>query len=187
MRKVCTLLVLAFLLVSYSSFSQEMFIKIATIEGESTLRGHEKEIVVYSYSHGMASCVPTNNSGLNTCKVTVSPLSLMVKFDKSNIALKNAVLMGTHLATADMTFLKTGGDGKPFAYYRIHMENVTVVSTQESGSAGDNSGPAFSVELSFSKIAWEYSSQGSDGRAGEKSTVGWDLTANKAWTYTFPN
>lgn len=188
MRKIFTLLFFTGALLSTRGYSQDIFIKIATIEGESTQVGHKNEIGVYSYSHGIVSCVPTNTGGgggNGACKVTVTPLALLIKFDKSNIALKNAILMGTHLPFADMVFLKTGGDAKPYAYYKMHMEDVTVTSLQESGSEG-SSGPSLSMEVSFTKVAWQYTQQSTDGGAGTKSTVGWDISSNKPWSYSFP-
>lgn len=190
MRKIYTLVFLAVLFISTNGFSQNMFLKIATIEGESNQRGHEKEIRVNSYSQGITSCVPTNNGngGANACKATVTPIDLIINFDKSNIALKKAVLMGTILASADFVQEKTGGGGaSPSAYYKIHMENVRVVSTQESNSEGSGQTPTVAIELTFTKIAWQYIEQGDDGRSGVKTSGGWDLISHAPWTYTFPN
>jgi type VI secretion system Hcp family effector len=185
MRKIFTLLVLSASLFSTKSFAQKMFLTISGIEGSSTQETHKNALQVFSYSQGMTSC-PPDGSGKSTCRPNISSLSLMVKFDKSNIAIKKANLLGTHLATADFDQDKAGGD-KAFSFYKIHMEDVTIVTSQESNSEGSSQDPSLSIELSFSRIAWQYTVQTVTGQAGEKVTVGWDLAKNKPWSYVFPN
>jgi type VI protein secretion system component Hcp len=103
----------------------------------------------------------------------------MISLDKSNVQLKNAITSGKIIPSADVTFITSGAT--PFVYYRIHLENINIVSVQESGSSER---PIVSVSLAFSRIAWKYTMQDNNtGGAGESTTGGWDFIGAKAFNY----
>lgn len=111
-------------------------------------------------------------------------MNFMTKFDKATIPLKLAVASGKLIPSADMTLIKPTGTG-PIEFLKLHLENITVVTVQESGSTGGDSSPTVSVSLSYARIAWEYTVQSTTGGADTKVTGGWDLVLAKPFVYTF--
>jgi type VI secretion system Hcp family effector len=187
MKKNVYLLCLSFsLMLCFAGYGQsfDMVLRIDNIEGESTLVGHKGEITVFSYSDGISTCLP-NSGNKNLCKAVAGPLNFMSQFDKSTIPLKIASASGKVIPSADMTLIRLDGSGKPLEFLKIHLENLTVVSVQESGSSGGDSRPTVSVSLSYSRIAWQYTQQSSTGGAGDQVTDGWDFVLAKPFVYTF--
>ena len=186
MKKNIYLAFLSFLLLlSFTCFGQsyDLVIRIDNIEGEAKLVGHEGEISVFSYSDGINTCLP-NSGNKNSCKAVAGPLNFMTQFDKATIPLKIASASGKVIQTADLTFIRPAA-GKPFEFLKVHLENLTVVSVQESGSTGGDSRPTVSVSLSYSRIAWQYITQSSTGGPGDKVSDGWDFVLAKQFVYTF--
>ena len=156
-------------------------LRIDNIQGESTLSGHANEIEVLSYSQGISSCnqVSSGSTKNSTCKPIASEISFMMVLDRSNVQLKNAISSGKIIPSADFTYIKLGAT--PFEYYKIHLENINVVSIQESGSSEK---PTVSLSLAFSRIAWQYTMQDPNtGGPGEVTKGGWDFAAAKAFNY----
>jgi len=186
MKKIlCLALLSASLFLCFTGYGQsfKMVIKIGDIQGEATLSGHAGEIEVFSYSDGISSCLP-NSTSKTSCKPVSGPLNFMTKFDKATIPLKMAVATARIIPSADMTFIVTTGTGA-LEFYKVHMENVTVVTVQESGSEGGDNRPTVSVSLSYSRIAWQYTEQTSTGAAGNIVSDGWDFVLGKPFAYTF--
>jgi type VI secretion system secreted protein Hcp len=164
-----------------SGQSTDVLLRIDNIQGESLKAGHANEIDVFSYSNGISSCnqVSSGSTKTSTCKPIASELNFMISLDKSNVQLKNAITSGKIIPSADVTFITSGAT--PFVYYRIHLENINIVSVQESGSSER---PIVSVSLAFSRIAWKYTMQDNNtGGAGESTTGGWDFVGAKAFNY----
>jgi type VI secretion system secreted protein Hcp len=166
---------------SYGQSSTRMQLRIDNIQGESTLSGHANEIEILSYSNGISSCNLVSSGGTknSTCKPIASDISFMMVLDRSNVQLKNAITSGKIIPSADFTYIFLGAT--PFEYYKIHMENINVVSIQESGS---NEKPTVSLSLAFSRIAWQYTMQDPNtGGPGEVTKGGWDFAAAKAFNF----
>ena len=143
------------------------------VNGGSIVPGHINEVDILSNSQGESRCVGCNVS-------SVSDFSVMTVLSAATVTFKKLLLKGTQLTSIDITFIKQGTT--KFTYYRIHMENVTVTSVQESASSEF---PMFSLSFAPSKIAWQQVVQRSDGTAGVKTTYGWDVTNNVEWAYVF--
>jgi type VI protein secretion system component Hcp len=106
----------------------------------------------------------------------------MTQFDKATIPLFTASASAKVIPFADVTTIKSG---TTLEFYKIHFENITVVSVQESGSSGGDTRPTVSVSLSFSRIAWQYTIQSTTGGEDEKVTGGWDFVLGKPFSFTF--
>src|SRR5205085_8653576 len=145
--------------------------------GTSTVAGHSGEIDLFSYSQGESIC-----QGCQT--PAVSDFNFMTQFNASTISFKKLSLTAKKLTSVDIVYIRPGQTS--FTFLKIRMENVLVTSVQESGSAGGDSTPTVAVSLAPDKIAWQRISQNADGSAGNKTTYGWDVTVNTAWTYSFP-
>ena len=142
------------------------------LNGGSTVPGHVNEIDLYSYSQGESRCAE--------CQASVSGFNAMIKLTPATVSLKKLLLSGTKLTSVDVTYIKPGTT--PFTYYKVHMENVTVESVQESGSSEE---PIFSLSLTPDRMAWQQIAQKANGSPGVKTSYGWDLTTNTEWVYSF--
>jgi type VI protein secretion system component Hcp len=174
MRKIIQLFFAAALIFTCSNaFSQTSVVMKAmngTIKlvGGSTVAGHVGEIDLLSYSQGESTCASCVGAP------TVQDLSVMLSITNGTMGLKRLLLTKTKLTSVDLYYIK--GGTTPVTYYRVHMENVTVESVQESGS---NEAPTFSASFFPDRIAWQYTND-----AGVKSTYGWDVTLNVFWSFT---
>lgn len=144
------------------------------LNGGSALAGHADEIELLSNSQGTVRCATCNTSN-------VFEYNIMIRVSAATVSFKKLLLTGKKLTTIDVVYLKQGG--APFTYYKLRMENVTVTSVQESATSPDV--PVFAVALRPDRIAWQYLAQNQDGSVGAKTSYGWDVTNNVAWSFSF--
>jgi type VI secretion system secreted protein Hcp len=157
----------------------DTFLDLAGVEGESTAKGFENKIEIYSFSWGASNptTVGSGATGLSASKVSISSFNIMKKTEKSSPTLLAACCNGKHFDTATVTMRKAAGDGgqKPFLIYKF--TDVMVESVQWSGSSGGDDTPTESVSLAFAKVEVEYQQQDSKGgTVGKPVKAGWDLT-----------
>jgi type VI protein secretion system component Hcp len=170
----------ALIITTANAFAQSTVVVMKAMDGAtklnggSTVAGHSNEIDILSDSQGESRC--------DGCGVpSLADFNVMITLSAATIALKKKTLNGTPLASIDVAFIKQGTT--PFLYYRIHMENVFVTSVQESASS---EAPIFAVSFAPARIAWQHVKQNSDGSQGTRTTYGWDVALNAAWSYVFP-
>lgn len=166
------------LLVSCISQAQEILIKISNpdIEGESTLRGHEKEIVAIRYAQETTGCEQTNKGGGGSCKVSSSSFAFDLPISKAVIGLKSALYKGTHIQKVEIFFRKPGNE--PFIYYKIILGDVLVSKMTDATNGTSNE---TQVQFSAGKYYWIYFSQSGTGQPGTPVTFGWDSKLNIPW------
>lgn len=196
MKKVsCFLLLLLFIGSAANAQSFDMYLKAMAppgdlggmIIGTATAKGHENEIEVFSYSQGISSCssnVTKGGGGLGACKASVSDLSIMTRLSPGYNQLRALTFTGKKLLSADMVFERNTA-GSPAVFYKIHMEDVSVTSAQESGSGGGDSTPTVSISFAPTRIAWAIYQQKPDGSLELANTFGINLATNAVWNYSF--
>ena len=155
----------------------DTFIELEGIEGESTAKGMEKKIEIYSFSWGASNptTVGAGKTGISAGRV--SSLNVMKKTDKASARLFLKCCQGQTVPKATVTMRKAGGEAgqKPFLVYKF--TDVMVESIQWSGSSGGDDTPTESVSLAFAKVEIEYTLTGKDGKLTEKGPgATWDLT-----------
>ena len=141
------------------------------LNGGSTVPGHINEIDILSYSQGESFCA-------GCLKADFSDLSVLMSLNAATISLKKLQVNGTKLTSVDLTYIKN--TTTTIEFYKVHMENVTIESIQESGSSEI---PTYSVSFFPDKIAWQNTIIKGDGTAGAKSSYGWDVVNNVEWLY----
>ncbi len=177
MRKITHLFfAVAFMFTCSSVFAQTYVVMKAMngttkLNGGSTVAGHVGEIDIYSYSQGENLCVGCG-------RATFSDLNVLMSLNAAVTTFKKLLVNGTKLTSVDITYVKAGTT--PVEYYKMHLENVSVETLQESGS---NEIPTISISFSPEKIAWQNTVIKSDGTAGAKSSYGWDILNNVEWLY----
>jgi type VI secretion system secreted protein Hcp len=158
--------------------SQDIFLKINGIEGESLDTAHKNEIEVLAFSwKAMQESAMHAGSGGGAGKATVEDLEFEHFVDRSSPNLMKYCLTGKHVPEAKLTMRKAGGN--PLEYLKFTFSDVIITSVQPFGSNSDEMRVKERVRLSFSKIKQEYAVQNAQGGSGGAVTAGYDIKGNK--------
>lgn len=158
--------------------SYDAYAKITDIPGESTAKGFELQIGIYSFSltGSNPASVDPGRGGMSASRVSYSDFSFMKQSDSSTCKLHEAMCKGKHIAEVVITLRKaTGSEQEGFLIYTLSDVMVSSVST--SGSSGGDDRPTESISLCAAKVGIEYKVQGKDGKLKQAGLFEWDLTA----------
>ena len=149
-----------------------------TIIGESTAKGFEGKIEIYSFSWGASNptTIGSASSGISGGKVSVSSFNVMKKTDKASALLFQSCCDGQHIDKVVVTMRKAGGSAGQQIFLTYTFETVMVESIQWSGSSGGDDSPTESLSLAFGKCAIEYFMQDKTGKMATAGQGMWDLT-----------
>jgi Hemolysin-coregulated protein (uncharacterized) len=176
MRKLILLLLAvtgAFFTMELSA--QSIFLNVDGIEGESTVRGFEKQVEVQSYSNSAAGCQDVSTSGgsrATGCKITSSGLQFSMNLSKATNGFRERLYTGKIIPKVKVSFVKRGETS--LVFYTIELTNVRVTALSESGSAGD-ANPNVFIELSPATALWSYYMQNAAGVPTLTNQFGWDF------------
>lgn len=154
----------------------DYFLKLAGIQGESADEKHKDEIQILSWSWGgsqVSSVAGTGGSGAG--KADLSDFSVMAYFDKSTPKFFKSLTKGEHIATGNLTAVKSGAEGKP--YLKVDFKELFVSSLQISASSEI---PSVSISFTYNEISIDYSVQDEKGNLTSIGPVSYSLKANKA-------
>lgn len=153
----------------------DYFLKLDTVEGESTDEKHKNQIQLLSFSWGASntsSVAGTGGSGAG--KADLSDFSVMTFFDKATPKLFKGLCLGTHFKTGTVEAVKSGSDGKP--YLKLDFKELFCTSVQVSAS---NEIPAVSLSFSYNEIKVDYSAQNEQGNLVSTGAVTYNVKENK--------
>ena len=158
--------------------SQDIFLKINGIEGESQDTDHKNEIEVLAFNwKAFQESTMHAGSGGGAGKATVEDLEFDHYVDRSSPNLMKYCLTGKHVQEAKLTVRKAGGN--PLEYLKFTFSDVIITAIQPFGSNADEMRVKERVRLSFSKIKQEYAVQNALGGSGGAVTAGYDIKGNK--------
>ena len=150
--------------------SNDVFIKIDGITGESQDAAHPDEIQIANWKWKMSQqSSMMSGSGGGAGKATVEDLVFFHTVDRASPNLMSYCLTGKHIPTAVLTMRKAGG--VPFDFLRITMSDV-IVTGVEMGADYEQ------VRLSFAKVKQEYMVQNAQGGSTGAVTGTFDIKAN---------
>ena len=154
----------------------DMFIKIGTLEGESTDKTHKGDIDVLAWSWGMSNSGTAGvGGGAGAGKANVQDLSFTKYIDKSSTSLQLACCKGTHFATATLVVRKAGD--KPLEYLTITMSEVIITGVSTGGSGGEDR-LTENVSLNFASVSVVYQEQQKDGTGKKAPEMQWSMAEN---------
>ena len=157
--------------------SQDIFLKINGIDGESMDSAHKNEIEVLSWDWQiLQECNMHMGSGGGAGKATVRDRNFVHDGDRSSPNLMKFCLTGKHIPEAKLVVRKAGGS--PLEYLKIEMTDVVITNVQPAGSASDERIKE-SISMSFAKVKQEYTVQNQQGGSGGAVTAGYDIKLNK--------
>lgn len=158
----------------------DTYIKITgpDVAGESTAKGFEGQIEIYSFSWGASNPVTVGSGaeGLAGGKVSISSFNFMKKSEKSSPTLFSSCASGQHHAKMVVSLRKAGGTAGQKEFIIYEFEHCMVESIQWSGSTGGDDTPTESVSVAFAKCKITYNGQKPDGSFGKLAEASWDLT-----------
>lgn len=156
----------------------DMFLKIATIDGETV----DKEMVktkacdVLAWSWGISNSGTAHlGGGAGAGKANFQDISVTKYIDKASHALLLACATGEHFTEATLTVRKAGKTQVP--YLKIKMTEVLVTSISTGGSGGEDR-LTENLSLNFAKVEFKYQEQKPDGSLGDEMPMTYDIAAN---------
>jgi type VI secretion system secreted protein Hcp len=160
-----------------------IFLKIETpeIKGESSHKGHEGQIEVLSWSHGVSQ--PTSpvrsTAGSGTVeRANHQDLSFTKYVDIASTDLIKHCWAGTHFGKLTLAqYRSAGNDTKDVEFLTVELEDVVISSYQIGGGGGDI--PIESISLAYGKVTYKYdpADQKTGAKKGNKP-VSHDLKTN---------
>lgn len=151
-----------------------MFAKIDGIDGDSTLKGHEKEIQIFNFSETFRQSGATSTGsagGGGAGKFTPGPIVFTKLQDRASIDLLRACAKGQHIPTVVITAVRQS-KGQVQDFYRITLKEVFVSAINEKAS-GDNL--VDEIQLVYASARWEVFDPPDatewDGRTGKVSAT----------------
>lgn len=168
------------------AMSDELFLKIDGIPGESADDRHREEIEVDSWSWGLSSPSRPGSGGGGggagrVGKVEVADLTFTHRLDVASPRLMDACATARRVENAVLTARRAGGDVQDYLMVRLDEVRVSAVSVDAAASADlDELGrPAEQVTLAFSAIRVEYRRQAPDGSLQAPVVFEWSLQARQ--------
>jgi type VI secretion system secreted protein Hcp len=153
----------------------DAFLKIDGVKGESVDKTHKDEIVIESFSWGVANMGAgyAGSAGRATGKSSPSDFSIVKKIDKASPDLFAACASGKHTKDMLVTLRKAGGT--PLEYLTYKFSDVMVSSYQAGGSSGGDL-PVESISFNYAKVEIKYTPQDSKGAGMSPVGTGFDFS-----------
>ncbi len=149
------------------------------LEGATQIKGFEKKIELFSYSHGVSMQVTNDvsNTERTSGKPMIQDFNVTKYLDKASPKLNQKCCEG---AVIPKVIVTVGRNDKGVLLELIvyEMEDVVISSISASGGGGDK--PTESLTFNFAKIKWDYKAQKEEGGASGSVVGTWDISKNAA-------
>jgi len=152
--------------------ANEYFLKLDTIEGESTKKGFEKQIEIDSYQWGESQGGSHSVGEHRTVgKVDMQPFTCVVKMTSASPKLFLACATGSKIAKAEFSARKAGGKQEVFLKWKL---SDLIISSYQTGGSSSSEIPMDTFTIAYTKIEVEYKPE-TDKGMGAAVTAGYDL------------
>jgi type VI secretion system secreted protein Hcp len=157
---------------SIPNSSNDIFIKVAAISGESKDKAHSGEIEALSFGWGGVTGAPPSPAGAGAAgKPQIGPFCFVHAVDTASPQLVQKAAEGKQISEVKVTFRTAGA--KPQEYLKYTFDQV-IVSSVRPGAAGVL--PGEQVTLNFASAEIEYCPVQEDGSLGACVQTTLDLT-----------
>jgi type VI secretion system secreted protein Hcp len=155
------------------------YLELSGIKGESTADKDSNAIDVDSFAFGdEASMTRFGASGAGAGRVHFDDLTIKKNIDSSSPQLFQDSASGQHIQKAVLIAVKDGASAQE--YLKITLSNVVVSSYHVESQEPAGNGEVETITLDYQQINYQYESQSPDGSSSVPSTVGWNVSENKA-------
>ncbi|MCK6420763.1 MAG: type VI secretion system tube protein Hcp [Aquabacterium sp.] len=153
-----------------SQSSSDVFLHVQTrrtgkIKGESTLGGHEDDILVISWNWGL-SAASAIGSTQATGRRSYTALTVQKTIDQATTALMSALATNDPVKEARLTMRRAGGDQEDYFILTLKDARITGVSH----ATGADGATVETVQFAFTKVEVEYRPQKQTGGRGGSFT-----------------
>ncbi len=152
------------------------YLKIDTIDGESTAVGHERWIDVTSWAWGVSQVQSTSNTDGGNGRASFADFAWSQYLDASVVPLFLGVANGTTFKDATLDVVKDSGTHKPESFFQMIFSNVSLHSLTTSG--GD-SRPVANGALGYEAVKMRYRPQDAKGGPGKWIEGSFDIKKDK--------
>ena len=135
----------------------------AVIDGDSTVKGFEKQIVVLGLGNGLALPIIVDASGgLSVGRVKVGPLQLVKAFDIATPKLVTAAAAATSLKV-EVTLFKTTATGASVPGFKLTLTGAFLTQMDATYDPGAQPSAVEKLEFFYQKLVWTDLSTGLTG------------------------
>jgi type VI secretion system secreted protein Hcp len=160
-----------------SSAGDPIYLKVDTIPGDSTAKGHTNEIEVLSFQLGVTHAIDPV-TGLATGKAKFSEFTITKLTDRTSPLFFQASADGDKIKQVKLSLNRggpSGGASVPPDYMKFTLTDVTVTSYHIVGGSDP---PTETIGFSYGQIVMSYTPQKPDGTLDVPISRGWDLKSN---------
>jgi type VI secretion system secreted protein Hcp len=157
--------------------AEEIFLRLDGIMGGATASGHPNEIVVSTYSQAFSNPASAVTGGGSAGKVKCGEIIVMKNIDKSSPKLIGAVVTGNHIATGDIKFDSTRGNGTLVESYHVALTDVVVTDIAQMDHTPQT--VMEQVTLSARQFKFTFTPTTNSGGAGAPITFSVDCSTNQ--------
>ncbi|MDR1228227.1 MAG: type VI secretion system tube protein Hcp [Azoarcus sp.] len=155
--------------------TQEVFIKLDGIAGESKQAKHQGWIDVLDYNYRVTQSASLySGGGGGVGRADFPPLTFSHYIDKASPNLFKYCAAGKHIKEVVLSACKAGGGSKEFL--NIKLFQVMVVDVNPSGSSGGQT--VETVSLAYGKIEIRVKEQSAGGTMDTEVVGKWNVQAN---------
>ncbi|MFH2092309.1 MAG: Hcp family type VI secretion system effector [Pseudomonadota bacterium] len=123
------------------------------IEGDCTVPGKEKSIMVLGFEHKVT--IPRDeHTGLPTGQRVHGPVTIIKYIDKSSPLIFSATCTGEQMKEVAIKFYRTNGANQEEHYYTIKLNKAIIVETQSLYPNYEK------ISVTYEKIIWTYEPEG---------------------------
>jgi type VI secretion system secreted protein Hcp len=156
----------------------DMFLKIATINGETTDKAfaEKKAIDVLAWGWGVSNSGTTHmGGGGGSGKANFQDISITKYVDSASHALLAGCATGEHFDTASLHVRKAGKTQQE--YITIEMSEVLITSVSTGGSGGEDR-LTENISLNFAAVKFSYKPQKPNGELGDALPFTYNIAEN---------
>ena len=159
----------------------DAFLKVETVDGESSDEKHPNWIEILSFSWGIdqpQTASASSHGSLAAERALFRDFSIVKAIDKASPKLALGCASGEHFPKATLEICRAGGDKQPYMEYKL--TDVMVTSFRPGGSGGAEQIPLEEVSFSYGKVELKYTqTKVAGGKGSGNVAAGWDLKTNK--------
>ena len=154
------LLLAAVLALPAPARAWQAFAKITTssgtvIEGDSTVKGFEKQIVILGLGNQLARTIVLDSSGgVGVGKLNLGALQVVKAFDIASPRLLTAIANAQALSKVEITLFKTTATGTSVPGFRVTLTNALVSNMETTYDPGATPSALEKIEFFYQKLQW---------------------------------
>jgi type VI secretion system secreted protein Hcp len=151
------------------------FLKIKTIQGDSSDPQHRNEIELTTFGWGGRNAIDVTSPGLGSSgRVEIQPFTFTMPVNSASPYLFLACARGEHIPGAILTVQNSAGR----EYLILELDDVAVTSYKTAADTSQDVAPIDEVAIGFGRIKMTFIKFKIDGSMEGQFRIGWDLTRN---------